>query len=404
MALEIYAYKCKKCGQLHYPFRMVCKKCGKNDFFEFDTVPLPKKGKLLTFTTVYNLPPDFNVAKLGLGIVELENGMRITGQLKIPQPEARHGGRRQGRDRPRGRVQQELRDGVLSGVTLLSIGDQVKPGTYRFHSRFNRAVNFEHRGRLIAVVDEAIGPGPLNIVLRGLGKGGLGNPLPPLRVTARTVWFAEHLCHYSSRHRYDSNLACEAKDLDRLQHNLAALGEALRKAAPPKSLAFLLDGQRRKNFRAGFERAFAEQIQRGVRQVFHGRLLQGIRCLKGCGLGLTPSGDDFIAGLLIGLHLLEKLRRQDFQPIAEAVFRAAQGDNLFANTFLDLARRGLLFGHMKDLILALVSGGEGAVRQAAAKMFAIGESSGADLVTGFLMTVCNLRTHRFAESCSGPPP
>ena len=136
--------------------------------FEFDTVPLPKKGKLLTFTTVYNLPPDFNVAKLGLGIVELENGMRITGQLKIAEPEARHGRHRQSRDRPRSRIQQELRDGVLSGVTLLSIGDQVRPGTYRFHSRFKRVVNFEHGGRLIAVVDETIGPGPLNIVLRDL--------------------------------------------------------------------------------------------------------------------------------------------------------------------------------------------------------------------------------------------
>jgi len=65
---------------------MVCKKCGKNDVFEFDTVPLPKNGKLLTFTTVHNLPPDFNVAKLTLGIVELENGMRVTGQLKAPSP------------------------------------------------------------------------------------------------------------------------------------------------------------------------------------------------------------------------------------------------------------------------------------------------------------------------------
>ena len=49
---------------------------------------------------------------------------------------------------------------------LLSIGDQVKPGSYRLHSVFKRAVNFEHRGRLISVVDEAIGPGPLNVVLR----------------------------------------------------------------------------------------------------------------------------------------------------------------------------------------------------------------------------------------------
>ena len=86
MTLEIYAYQCKKCGQLHYPFRMVCKKCGNLEPFEFNTVALPKTGKLLTFTTVHNLPPDFNVAKLNLGIVELENGMRITGQLKVPNP------------------------------------------------------------------------------------------------------------------------------------------------------------------------------------------------------------------------------------------------------------------------------------------------------------------------------
>jgi uncharacterized protein len=86
MALEIYAYRCKKCGQLHYPFRMVCKKCGHLEPFMFDTEPLPKNGKLLTFTDVYALPPDFNVATLKLGIVELENGLRITGQLRIPDP------------------------------------------------------------------------------------------------------------------------------------------------------------------------------------------------------------------------------------------------------------------------------------------------------------------------------
>lgn len=86
MALEIYAYKCKKCGHLHYPFRMVCNKCKENDYFGFDIVPLPKKGKLLTFTQVYNLPPAFEVEKLGLGIVELENGLRIMGQIQIPEP------------------------------------------------------------------------------------------------------------------------------------------------------------------------------------------------------------------------------------------------------------------------------------------------------------------------------
>lgn len=86
MDREIYAYKCRKCGTLHYPFRMVCRKCGENDFFEFDTVPLPKRGKVLTFTFVHALPADFNVAKLGLAIVELENGVRIVGQLHDTDP------------------------------------------------------------------------------------------------------------------------------------------------------------------------------------------------------------------------------------------------------------------------------------------------------------------------------
>ena len=87
MAREIYAYKCRLCSTMHYPFRMVCKGCKQNDFFEFDTVALPKAGKLLTFTTVYNLPAQYDVATLGLGIVELENGMRMLGQLEIDEPE-----------------------------------------------------------------------------------------------------------------------------------------------------------------------------------------------------------------------------------------------------------------------------------------------------------------------------
>jgi hypothetical protein len=306
-------------------------------------------------------------------------------------------------------------------VTLLSIGDQVKPGAYRFHSRFNRAVNFVHRGRLIAVVDEAIGPGPLNIVLHDLNPNPNLNPNLPLQITPRTILFAGRRCHFTALHRYNSTLALESVNLLHFQHNLLTLGEILRTAAPAKSLAFLLDRNRRKNFRAGFERAFAQQITRGVRHIFHGRLLEGIRHLKGCGLGLTPAGDDFIAGLLIGLHLLQRFatadspsppreerageRRpfskpckgnlcpascgQDFQPVADAVFRAARGDNPFSNTFLDLARRGLLFGPMKDLLLALVSGSAGSVRGTARKLFAIGETSGADLATGLFLTVAS---------------
>jgi len=86
MELNIYAYKCKRCGQIHYPYKTICKKCGENDHNEFDIIPLPKKGKLLTYTTLYNPPSDYEVPTLSLGIVELEGGNRITGQLNIKNP------------------------------------------------------------------------------------------------------------------------------------------------------------------------------------------------------------------------------------------------------------------------------------------------------------------------------
>ena len=86
MARQILAYKCRECGALNYPFRMRCKGCKTNEVFEFDPEPLPTHGRLLTFTFVHNLPAEYEVERLGLGIVELENGVRVTGQLDIDEP------------------------------------------------------------------------------------------------------------------------------------------------------------------------------------------------------------------------------------------------------------------------------------------------------------------------------
>lgn len=85
--MEVYAYKCRKCGHVHYPYKMICHGCGENKHDAFDLVPMTKDGKLLTFTIVHNLPPDFEVPTLAIGIVELDDGMRIMGQLKVQEPE-----------------------------------------------------------------------------------------------------------------------------------------------------------------------------------------------------------------------------------------------------------------------------------------------------------------------------
>ncbi len=83
---KVYGYRCRSCGTLHYPFRMRCKSCGNLEFFEFDPEPLPTEGTLVTFTHVHNLPAEYEVARLGLGVVELSEGIRVVGQLAIDDP------------------------------------------------------------------------------------------------------------------------------------------------------------------------------------------------------------------------------------------------------------------------------------------------------------------------------
>jgi hypothetical protein len=272
-------------------------------------------------------------------------------------------------------------------MTLVSIGDQVKEGTYPFHSRFRHAVNFLCDKQLISVVSEEIGDGPLNIVIRDFEGQSATHEPAPLMITANTVVLGSNRFEFTDQDYYRSAVALDNWEPRLFHHNLAVLAEELQTASSPKSLAFLLDEQRTTNFRPGFERAFTDQIRRGVYQMMNGHLLDGVRTLRGCGLGLTPSGDDFIAGLLIGLNLLQQLRGQDYQRIANDVFRTARAGNIFSNSFLDLARRGLLFGRMKDLVLALMHESEETVRKSAARLMAIGGSSGADLGTGFLLTV-----------------
>ena len=90
MSKQILGYKCLKCGHVMYPYHSRCKKCGHTEWkgfdIVFDTVPLPDRGKLLTYTQLYALPPDFEAVTLSFGIVELEDGHRLTGQIKIDKP------------------------------------------------------------------------------------------------------------------------------------------------------------------------------------------------------------------------------------------------------------------------------------------------------------------------------
>jgi len=49
-------------------------------------VPTAKTGKLITFTHLYTLPANYETVRLTLGIVQLDDGLKIIGQLKMEDP------------------------------------------------------------------------------------------------------------------------------------------------------------------------------------------------------------------------------------------------------------------------------------------------------------------------------
>ena len=80
--IGIVAYKCKKCGKLHYPFHDRCLGCKSR---EFETVAPQGKTKLLTWTRIFNLPWGFDQRYLTIGVVEFENGVRAMGQIHVDE-------------------------------------------------------------------------------------------------------------------------------------------------------------------------------------------------------------------------------------------------------------------------------------------------------------------------------
>jgi len=272
-------------------------------------------------------------------------------------------------------------------MNLLSVGDQVERGSYTVHSRFKRAVNFSNGRRLVFLVSREIGAGPLNIVLAGAGSHQALARVSCLRVEEHLLEIDERLFNVDRSHCYCSDFTLQDCNRDRLAANLALFRQLLAETSAANSLAFLIAAERVGNFTSAVERAFVGRVQRGADQVFGGSLLEGVSMLKGCGAGLTPSGDDFIAGVLLGLHLLQQLRQRELRQVIDTIFRAATGQNIFSNTFLELASRGLLLEKMKKLVLTMLGGESGPVRVATLDLFAIGATSGADLGTGFLMTL-----------------
>ncbi len=73
------AAKCKSCGKIFFPPRLVCDKCKSR---EFETIQLNREGKVLTYTIIRVAPSQFvDQAPYPIAVVELKDGVRLLTQI-----------------------------------------------------------------------------------------------------------------------------------------------------------------------------------------------------------------------------------------------------------------------------------------------------------------------------------
>ena len=82
---RLEAGKCKDCGFIAFPPRLICPDCGSK---QFEQINLKAEGKILTYTIVHVAADDFSSqTPFAVAIIETEDGARLTTQVVDCQPQ-----------------------------------------------------------------------------------------------------------------------------------------------------------------------------------------------------------------------------------------------------------------------------------------------------------------------------
>jgi hypothetical protein len=241
-------------------------------------------------------------------------------------------------------------------MKILSMGDRIRPGRHAVRDRFERSLLLAGpAGRLVFVVDRSIGPGPLNLVVA----------TPHAFVAGGTLTLSRRM----EAPIFDSSLpSANGAQLRRVMET------ALPRHAPPDSLVSLF-------FPSGslprFQQARDRLFRKALAHITAGRIPAGVRLIRGCGAGLTPAGDDFLAGWMLACHL----QRQ--AAIANSILKHARGENPVSNALLELAAQGRVNRATKQLL-------QGPAAPRVKAVCAFGHTSGADLLCGLWWGLANV--------------
>jgi len=268
-------------------------------------------------------------------------------------------------------------------IELVSFGDRIPNGNFTIHSRFRRTINFCNNSMLISVVSQDIGEGPFNIIVHGFDLKQINS----LSVLNNIITINNTSLIMFEALKYTSKFSLQSINKVVLTDNLSLLERILVMLGSEKSLCFLLDEKREQYFKSCFEKEFVKRMKSSASLILKGEiedLIEGVSRIKGCGFGLTPSGDDFLVGLLSGLYVKQEIEGNDLSEVRKMIYTNAQGENLISNSYFTTAYQGLFSERFKNFILSLLFENNDTLIFHIKSLLNIGATSGADTLVGFI--------------------
>jgi hypothetical protein len=244
-----------------------------------------------------------------------------------------------------------------------------------------------HDGNVIALVLPQIGDGPLNIVVDGTAGLFAGvEPGVPATVERTQLWISELGIDLGSAMVWEPRPDWETLRGRRtaIASQVPLLRTLCLRYAPAGSLLALLGGQLPDDVPAKAILCTAREAAEALREGWAGdiaQLREGAVRLAGLGSGLTPAGDDFLAGVMLWSWLAHPTPSSLCQTLVEIT---APRTTILSAAFLRAAAQGECSALWHTLLAALREGKSAKITGAVQEILAHGATSGADSLAGFL--------------------
>ena len=259
-------------------------------------------------------------------------------------------------------------------------------------------------GEVLSVVAPEIGAGPFSIVLRPDTNGVIGfegftnwvEAASPIQTETHTIYLGDLQIDTREAEVWDPapNWPSIRSSRDRWLGFLPTLQKTMEWEAPPESLYRILDAILSEDSGGLSEDSTIEFVQNhargpgrtlceGILTESEAKIREGVMGLAGLGGGLTPAGDDFIMGTLLGLKTI--VFSETTSRIAEAILSIViPRTSSLSAAWLEAAAKGETHETWRSFFEAMDEGSIEKMEAAAIKILDVGHSSGADAMAGFL--------------------